>query len=79
MAFAKERLMPMELIESRSHIIRWQNESFDTDLAEIYGAPTKTFNQAGKRNSERFPADSRYQLTAEKQQRWSQIVTTSPN
>ena len=37
----------------------------DADLAALYGTTTKAFNQAVKRNLERFPADFRFQLTVE--------------
>ena len=37
----------------------------DTDLAKIYGVPTKRLNEQVKRNSERFPEDFCFQLTAE--------------
>ena len=36
----------------------------DADLAEIYCVATKALNQAVKRNAERFPEDSRFQLTS---------------
>jgi hypothetical protein len=29
----------------------------DTDLAEVYGVPTKRLNEQVKRNAERFPED----------------------
>ncbi len=35
----------------------------DSDLAAIYGVPTKVFNQAVKRNQMRFPDDFMFQLT----------------
>ena len=35
----------------------------DRDLAKIYGVETKVFNQAVKRNLERFPSDFMFQLT----------------
>ena len=35
----------------------------DSDLAELYGVPTKALNQAVKRNQERFPKDFMFQLT----------------
>ena len=58
--------------------IRGQRVLLDADLAAIYGVPTKALNQAVKRNSDRFPKDFRFQLTA---QEWadirSQIATTS--
>lgn len=34
----------------------------DTDLAQLYGVPTKVFNQAVKRNRSRFPSDFMFQL-----------------
>jgi len=35
----------------------------DRDLAKIYGIPTKAFNQAVKRNRQRFPEDFMFRLT----------------
>jgi len=35
----------------------------DSDLAELYEVETKVFNQAVKRNIERFPTDFMFQLT----------------
>ena len=58
--------------------IRDQKVLLDADLAAIYGVPTKAFNQAVKRNSERFPQDFMFQLTAaEWRNLRSQIVTSS--
>jgi len=37
----------------------------DADLAGLYGVPTKVFNQAVKRNLDRFPEDFMFQLTPE--------------
>jgi hypothetical protein len=58
--------------------LRGQKVILDADLAELYGVPTKVFNQAVKRNADRFPADFRFQLTLKE---WShmrsQIVTAS--
>jgi len=36
----------------------------DRDLAELYGVPTGTLNQAVKRNRSRFPTDFMFQLSA---------------
>ena len=44
----------------------------DTDLAELYGVPTKVLNQAVKRNIERFPADFMFQLSKEEK---DEVVT----
>ena len=46
----------------------------DFDLAALYGVETKVFNQAVKRNINRFPIDFMFQLTTEEWRR-SQIVT----
>ena len=37
----------------------------DTDLAEVYGVPTKRLNEQVKRNAERFPEDFAFRLTLE--------------
>ena len=50
----------------------------DKDLAELYGVETKVFNQAVKRNIERFPENFRFHLTIEEYKNLrSQIVTSS--
>ena len=50
----------------------------DEDLALLYGVETKVFNQAVKRNIERFPERFRFQLTElEYENLRSQIVTLS--
>ena len=38
----------------------------DADLAELYGVETKRLNKQVRRNSERFPEEFMFQLTAEK-------------
>ena len=45
--------------------IRGEQVMLDSDLAEIYAVETKVFNQAVKRNIERFPETFRFQLTGE--------------
>ena len=37
----------------------------DRDLAELYGVTTKRLNEQIKRNSDRFPEDFAFRLTAE--------------
>lgn len=44
--------------------MRGQRVMLDADLAELYGVETSALNQAVKRNTERFPADFMFQLTA---------------
>ena len=52
-------------IESKILTIRNQQVMIDRDLAELYGTETKVLNQAVKRNIERFPEDSMFQLSDE--------------
>jgi hypothetical protein len=50
----------------------------DSDLADLYGVPTKVLLQAVKRNLDRFPGDFAYQLTEQEFTNLrSQIVTSS--
>lgn len=65
-------------IEKRIYQIRGKRVLLDEDLARLYQATTKAFNQAIKRNIERFPDDFMFQLTPEEYSIVrSQIVTTS--
>lgn len=58
--------------------IRKQRVILDTDLASLYGVPTKVLVQSVKRNITRFPADFMFQLNArEFQSLRSQIVTSN--
>ena len=43
-------------------IVRGQRVLLDVELAALYGVPTKSPNQAVKRNSARFPTDFLFQL-----------------
>jgi hypothetical protein len=58
-------VVPVELIERRIYLIRGHKVMFDADLADLYQVTTKRLNEAVKRNSERFPEDFMFQLTAE--------------
>jgi hypothetical protein len=74
----KEDIVLVEQIEPRILFIRGQRVILDADLAELYGTTTKAFNQAVKRNQERFPADFMFQLTAEEARAMrSHFVTAS--
>jgi hypothetical protein len=44
--------------------VRGHRVMLDADLAKLYGVTTKRFNEAFKRNQERFPADFAFQLTS---------------
>ena len=53
----------VDTLAARIHLVRGQKVMLDADLAELYGVPTKRFNEQVKRNIERFPADFMFQLT----------------
>ena len=56
-------IIPVENIRPRIHTVRSKQVMLDSDLAEIYRVETKVFNQAVKRNIERFPGVFRFQLS----------------
>jgi hypothetical protein len=70
--------VPVELIERRIYVIRGQKVMLDRDLAELYQVETRALVQAVKRNTERFPEDFMFQLTAEEADAMrSQLVIAS--
>jgi hypothetical protein len=59
--------------------IRGHRVILDSDLARIYGVPTFRFNEAVKRNRDRFPEDFLFQLTTQEQEALtSQIAMSKP-
>jgi len=65
-------------IQNKIYTLRGLQVMLDRDLAELYGVETKVFNQAIKRNSERFPSDFMFQLTKDELENWrSQFVTSN--
>ena len=63
-------------IHHKIYTLRGQQIMLDEDLAALYEVTTKVFNQAVKRNSERFPEDFMFQLTREEYESLrSQFVT----
>ena len=65
-------------LEPLIFVLRNQRVILDADLARLYGVTTKAFNQAVKRNADRFPEDFAFQPTeAELKILRSQIVTGS--
>ena len=66
-----------EQLEPLIFAIRGQRVVLDADLARLYGVSTKRFNEAFKRNHNRFPDDFAFQLTiTEFNNLRSQIVTS---
>lgn len=62
-------------IDNRILLIRGQKVLLDSDLATLYGVEVRAFNQAIRRNKERFPSDFIFRLTAKENRALkSQIV-----
>ena len=71
-------LVPIEYLDRAIVEIRGKRVILSHDLAVLYGVSTKVFNQAVKRNAQRFPEDFMFQLTPEEAQALrSQIVTSN--
>jgi ORF6N domain-containing protein len=75
----RRALTVLEPVEPLIRELRGERVMLDSDLARIYGVPTKALNQAVKRNAERFPPDFLFRLTREDVEalNQSQIVTGS--
>jgi phage regulator Rha-like protein len=68
----------LALIEQRIYTIRDVRVILDSDLAALYGVPTKRLNEQYRRNRKRFPEDFAFQLTVkETNSLRSQIATSS--
>ena len=63
-------------IKSRIHTIRGEQVMLSPDLADLYQVETRAFNQAVKRNEERFPPSFRFQLTKEELR---EVITNCDN
>ena len=50
-------------IAARILVIRGHKVMVDSDLAELYGVPTRRLNEQVRRNAARFPADFIFQLS----------------
>jgi hypothetical protein len=61
----KKSLIPVDRIEKAILLLRGQKVMLDADLATLYGVETRVLVQAVKRNIERFPEDSMFQLSQE--------------
>ena len=68
-----------EPVERNILLIRGHRVILDTDLAKLYGVPTKRLNEQVQRNKKRFPSDFMFQLTPEEVERLrSQFATLKP-
>ena len=71
-----EALISAERITRVILVLRGHRVLLDAELAALYGVTTKVFNQAVKRNLDRFPKDFSFQLSmAEANALRSRIVT----
>jgi len=74
----QELVTQEENISSKIYTVRGVKVMLDRDLAKLYGVSTKVFNQAIKRNSDRFPEDFKFQLSDAEFSNWrSQFVTSN--
>ena len=62
-----------ESLEPLIHIVRDSRVMLDFDLARLYGVQTMRFNEAFKRNRDRFPEDFAFQLTPEE---WNELLVS---
>ncbi len=71
-------LIPNEIIQAKIYFLRAKKVMIDRDLAELYGVTTKAFNQAVRRNIDRFPSDFMFQMSKDEYAHLrSQFVTSS--
>lgn len=67
-----------KLVINKIYLIRGKKVMLDSDLAFLYEVETKVFNQAVKRDNNRFPEDFMFRLTDEEFNNLrSQVVTSS--
>jgi hypothetical protein len=65
------------IIASFIRTIRGKKVILDTDLARIFGVETFRFNEAIKRNRNRFPDDFMFQLTPEERESLTSQIAMS--
>jgi hypothetical protein len=74
---AVAEIIPIQRAQSLILLIRGEKVILDSDLAELYGVPTKRLNEQVRRNIERFPADFMFQLTPEESDGLRSQIATS--
>lgn len=73
------QILAIKTIREKIYHVRGLQVMLDSELSELYGIETRSFNQAVKRNEERFPESFRFQLTADEYDSLrSQTVTLKP-
>jgi hypothetical protein len=68
-AVPRAAVVAAQVVTGQIHLIRGRRVMLDSDLATLYQVETKVFNQAVKRNEDRFPEDFMFRLTAEEASR----------
>jgi ORF6N domain len=68
----------IQSIQSNIYDIRGEKVMLDYDLAILYEVETRIMNQAVKRNSDKFPEDFMFRLSA-KEWEFIQLQTNNPN
>lgn len=63
--FDEKIKLPDEVIINKILIVRGEKVMIDSDLAELYGVPTKRLNEQVKRNFKRFPKHFMFELIKE--------------
>jgi phage regulator Rha-like protein len=58
----------IQSIQNRIYVIRGERVMLDRDLAALYEVETRVFNQAVKRNIDRFPEDFMFRITMDEWQ-----------
>jgi hypothetical protein len=66
-------VIPDEIIMGSIILLRGKKVILDTDLAKLYGVPTKRLNEQVKRNIKRFPEHFMFHLTNKEKE---QVVAT---
>jgi ORF6N domain len=75
---SKKLTLPDQGIDSVIREIRGVRIILDSDLAALYGVPTKRLNEQFKRNRKRFPEDFAFQLTVEETAALRSQIATMP-
>jgi hypothetical protein len=61
----KTSIIPAEQIARAILLLRGHRVMLDSDLAALYGVPTRRLNEQVRRNLRRFPPDFMFQLTSQ--------------
>ncbi len=76
MVYAMNEKVPQTLptdIDSLIVEVRGQKVILDSDLASVYGVPTRRLNEQVKRNARRFPQDFLFRLTVEEMEQCQRL------